>query len=132
MDIPVPDIIPHPKHIIFDAVTQSVRILGPLDEKLKEKWNLWFAQKLLWLNMLPGLYQMLDEMEYQIEDEDSSEQEKELILKDIEYLEQRIEKIREFIPDDIYIPPSTKEFCRTYLSSYGYEFDEDRQQLLPH
>ncbi|MDC1089815.1 hypothetical protein OAQ01_00120 [Emcibacteraceae bacterium] len=124
MNLPVPDIIPHPKHIIFDAVTQSVRILGPLEEKFKEKWNLCFAQKVLWINMLHGMYQMLDELEDQIEDEVLLKTEKKLILKEIDDLEQKIDKIREFIPDDIYIPPSTEEFCRAYLSPHDYEYDE--------
>jgi len=135
MNQPEPLIIPHPEHIIFDVATQRVKILGPLDEKLVEKWNLCFANKLLFLQMLSECYQLLAEEEAYLDEngpDEFLEGEKQCLLKDIQRLEERIEKYREIIPDDIYIPPSTEEYCHTFLASSGYKFDEVKQLLLPH
>jgi len=47
------------------------------------------------------------------ENEQLDEDTKKYLVKDIEFLEELLTVVRKFIPDDVYIPPSTMEYCNS-------------------
>jgi hypothetical protein len=104
-NLPIPDPVPHPNHIIIDPNTGDVRFTGPMTEEKKKEWDIWVARILTWQK---------ETKELELELVDCNDPKIEVLVKDdITHCKDLIDIARRYIPEDIFIPPSTWEFYKS-------------------
>jgi len=104
-NLPIPDPVPHPKHIIINPKTGDVRFTGPMTEEEKLEWDQWLARKLSWQK---------ETKELELELRDCNDPVIEVLIKDeMNFIQKMLDLVQRLIPEDTFIPPSTWEFCKS-------------------
>jgi len=112
-DQPIPDPLPHPEHVVINPRTGEAKVIGPASREEKMEWDLWFTRKFYWQELREDLVKIL-ERGYELSDDTRfTAKTRKIYLEDIEQIECLINLARKLIPDDMYIAPSTEEFCRS-------------------
>lgn len=110
---PDPDILPHPNHILIDPRTGEIKVIGPMDENEKKDWDIVVARRILIQKKIKQIKEILSTGRDQVSNKPLTRSTKNKMHNDLERFEKKLSILREIIPDDYYIPPSTMEFVNS-------------------
>ena len=118
---PIPEPTPHPEHIMLNVHKGTARLLGPMTPDDKKEWDQLVALKLYSQAELKELQAELAATE--------NEDMKEFIRREMEFPEEMVSKLTKIIPDDLYLPPSTLEYCKTFKPQDFHHREYDHQKI---